>query len=191
MMPDLVVDESEEHSMFHCAPVPTPGRVHHSGSFSEQPLQRTQTAPISSTATAVQGASREMSTPTPPACMGHGGGREGGESSTHRRGEASSGRGPRLPAGAGPRDGRMTRISELGNKSMSRGPLAGAGQGGQRGGGVSTGRCDFQLQEEFTQTQFFGVFRAHFCYWKHEDVALLITRAVCGYDVVDGGKVVP
>ena len=51
------------------------------------------------------------------------------------------------------------------------------------------GRCDFQLQVDLTETQFLGALRAHFCYWRHGDVALFITRAVCGYDVVDGGKV--
>lgn len=50
----------------------------------------------------------------------------------------------------------------------------------------SEGRLDFVLQEDFTQSQFLSSFTAHFCYWKHEDVALFVCRAVCGYDVLDG-----
>jgi hypothetical protein len=50
----------------------------------------------------------------------------------------------------------------------------------------SVGRCDFQLQEDFADMEWFGAFRAHFCYWKHDDLALFIARAVCGYDVLDG-----
>ena len=75
----------------------------------------------------------------------------------------------------------------------SRRVLAGAGQGGvcPQGHGGSVGRLDFQLQEDFVETQFFGAFRAHFCYWKHEDVALLVCRAACGYDVVDGTQESP
>eukprot|EP00892_Ulva_mutabilis_P006366 jgi/Ulvmu1/4100/UM019_0079.1 len=75
----------------------------------------------------------------------------------------------------------------------SRRVLAGAGQGGlcPQGQGGSVGRLDFQLQEDFVETQFFGAFRAHFCYWKHEDVALLVCRAACGYDVVDGTQEAP
>jgi hypothetical protein len=54
--------------------------------------------------------------------------------------------------------------------------------------GPSVGRCDFQLQEDLADMEWFGAFRAHFCYWRHDDVALFIARAVCGYDVLDGSS---
>ena len=87
-------------------------------------------------------------------------------------------------------DSRMRCISKLGERSMnSTGGLAGAGQGGaSEKGRHSCGRCDFVLQGELTEMEWYGAFKAHFCYWRHEDVALFVTRAVCGYDVVDGGK---
>jgi hypothetical protein len=68
--------------------------------------------------------------------------------------------------------------------------LAKAGQFGlvSKGQGGSVGRLDFQLQEDFGELQWVGAFKAHFCYWKHDDVALFICRAACGYDVVDGRK---
>ena len=68
--------------------------------------------------------------------------------------------------------------------------LARAGQFGlvSKGQGGSVGRLDFQLQEDFAELQWVGAFKAHFCYWKHDDVALFICRAACGYDVVDGRK---
>jgi hypothetical protein len=74
--------------------------------------------------------------------------------------------------------------------SRSRPTLAKAGQFGlvSRGQGGSVGRLDFQLQEDFAELQWVGAFKAHFCYWKHDDVALFICRAACGYDVVDGRK---
>ena len=74
--------------------------------------------------------------------------------------------------------------------SKSRPVLARAGQFGpvSKGQGGSVGRLDFQLQEDFAELQWVGAFKAHFCYWKHDDVALLICRAACGYDVVDGRK---
>ena len=84
----------------------------------------------------------------------------------------------------------MRSMSEIGTSPAPQlGPLMGAGQSAKRGGFSSMGRCDFQLQVDLTETQFLGALRAHFCYWRHEDVALFITRAVCGYDVVDGGKI--
>lgn len=74
--------------------------------------------------------------------------------------------------------------------SKAKPTLARAGQFGpvSKGQGGSVGRLDFQLQEDFAELQWVGAFKAHFCYWKHDDVALLICRAACGYDVVDGRK---
>ena len=72
-------------------------------------------------------------------------------------------------------------------KSPAKPQLAGAKQKLAQGHS-SAGRCDFQLQEDWSELQFLGALRAHFCYWHHADVALFIMRAVCGYDVVDGSK---
>lgn len=100
---------------------------------------------------------------------------------------------PRLGPGAGPTSTRMLVSSADTHPKKIKRVLAGAGQGGlcPQGQGGSVGRLDFQLQEDFVETQFFGAFRAHFCYWKHEDVALLVCRAACGYDVVDGTQESP
>lgn len=92
-------------------------------------------------------------------------------------------------AGSGAATGRLHTIADLADTTARRHQrLAGANQHGAAGADSSMGRCDFQLQEDLTSMQWLSALRAHFCYWRHEDVALFITRAVCGYDVVDGGK---
>lgn len=100
---------------------------------------------------------------------------------------------PRSGSGADAASTRVVRNAADAAPRRSKRVLAGAGQGGvcPQGQGGSVGRLDFQLQEDFVETQFFGAFRAHFCYWKHEDVALLVCRAACGYDVVDGTQESP
>ena len=109
-----------------------------------------------------------------------------------------------LPAGAaasidggsisgvrGGADGAVRASGETSARLLKTKPtLARAGQFGlvSKGQGGSVGRLDFQLQEDFAELQWLGAFKAHFCYWKHDDVALFICRAACGYDVVDGRK---
>jgi hypothetical protein len=92
--------------------------------------------------------------------------------------------------GAGDTTGRPHSDSASMRLSKPKPTLAKAGQFGpvSKGQGGSVGRLDFQLQEDFAEWQWVGAFKAHFCYWKHDDVALFICRAACGYDVVDGRK---
>lgn len=96
----------------------------------------------------------------------------------------------RATSGEGAAGVQAAYVAELGADAAGRsGQLAAASQTGGKAQKVSVGRCDFQLQEDLGELEMLGVLRSHFCYWKHEDVALFIARAVCGYDVVDGGKV--
>lgn len=92
--------------------------------------------------------------------------------------------------GGADNSGRSSGEPTTARLSKPKPTLAKAGQFGlvSKGGGGSVGRLDFQLQEDFAELQWVGAFKAHFCYWKHDDVALLICRAACGYDVVDGRK---
>lgn len=96
----------------------------------------------------------------------------------------------RATIGEGAAGVQAAYVAEMGPDAVGRsGQLAAGSQTGGKAQKASVGRCDFQLQEDLGELEMLGVLRSHFCYWKHEDVALLIARAVCGYDVVDGGKV--